>query len=71
MTVADSRDVVALLYRALAEHGRGHADAARAALQQAERQLAASDAGRLAWDQRFEAERLLAEAKASPPPAGP
>jgi WD40 repeat protein/serine/threonine protein kinase/tetratricopeptide (TPR) repeat protein len=64
-----SRDVTALLYRALAEHGRGRTVAAHAALQEAEQVLAKAsmedaqqtNAGRLSWDQRAEAELLRAE----------
>jgi hypothetical protein len=67
-----SRDVTALLYRALAEHGRGHDVAAHAALQEAEHLLAKSstedaqqtNAARLSWDRRAEAELLRAEVRA-------
>ena len=64
--LGDSRDVVALLYRALAEHGRGRADAARAALTEAENGLAPHPGSEdfLTWEQRIEAEVLRAEARA-------
>jgi hypothetical protein len=64
--LGDSRDVLALLYRALAEHGRGHADAARGALTEAENGLASHPGSEslLKWEQRIEAEVLRAEARA-------
>jgi WD40 repeat protein/serine/threonine protein kinase len=77
--LADRRDAAALLYRALAEHGRGNDEAARAALAEAEHGLAAPGAGdaqpsntaRLPWDQRAEIEALRAEARALLLPAEP
>jgi hypothetical protein len=64
-----SKDAVATLYRALAEHGRGKDDAAQQALDEAVRWLAApsaadpkqSNAERPPWDQRLEVELLRKE----------
>jgi hypothetical protein len=72
----------ALLYRALAEHGRGKPEAARAALAQAEQWLKAPDRGDpeqtnaagLTWQQRVEVDLLCHEAQAAlaaKPPAVP
>jgi hypothetical protein len=77
--LSQSQGAVALLYRALAEHGRGKADAAKQALDQAERWLAApsqedpkrTNAERLPWDQRLECDLLRQEVKARLLPAGP
>jgi hypothetical protein len=70
--LGDNHDITALLYRALAEHGRGRAVAARAALQEADRLLAKAstddsqqtNAARLSWDRRAEAELLRTEGRA-------
>ena len=60
-----------MLYRALAEHGRGEDDAAKAALDEAVRWLTGpgttdpkqTNADLLPWDQRLEAEVLRKEAE--------
>jgi hypothetical protein len=62
-------DAVALLYRGLAELGRGRPDAARSTLEQAEQWLRATEADdpgpsnleRLTWQQRLEVEQLRGE----------
>jgi WD40 repeat protein len=67
--LGERRDLVALLYCALAEHSRGRDDAARAALQDAERRIAASSADdpqqtnttRLPWEERLEIDLLRGE----------
>jgi hypothetical protein len=71
--LGDRRDAAALLYRALAEQRLGHDDAARAALQEAERRIAASSADdprqtsttRLPWDERLEINLLHGEVGAA------
>lgn len=72
--LGDRDDAIGLLYRALIDHGRGRAtaNAAHRAAAEAERWLAApstddprqTNADRLPWDQRVEAEALRAEARA-------
>jgi hypothetical protein len=70
--LAGSKDPVAVLFRALAEHGRGRDGAARQALDEAVRWLAApspadakqTNAQRLPWDQRLEADLLSREVTA-------
>jgi WD40 repeat protein/serine/threonine protein kinase len=77
--LGDDHDITALLYRALAEHGRGREVAARTALQESEQLLAKSstddvqqtNAARLPWDRRAEAELLRAEVRALLPGQGP
>jgi hypothetical protein len=67
--LSDRPDVTAVLYRALAEHGRGRDDAARTALQDAERRIGASSEdnaqqnsrARKAWDERLELDLLHEE----------
>ncbi len=69
--LANTKDAVGLLYRSLAEQGRGRVEAAQMALQEAERWLAAptmkdapeTNADRLPWDQRFEVEVLRTEVR--------
>jgi hypothetical protein len=62
--LAGRNDPAALLYLALAEHGRGRAAAARQALQQAARALDAPGAAARPWPERAEAAALRAEAEA-------
>jgi WD40 repeat protein/serine/threonine protein kinase len=77
--LGDDHDITALLYRALAEHGRGRDVAARAALQESEQLLTKSstddmqqtNAARLPWDRRAEVELLRAEVRALLPGQGP
>jgi WD40 repeat protein len=67
--LAGHEGAAALLYRALAEHGRGRLDEARQALEQAARWLAApvapgsglTNAGRLPWEDQAEVAALRAE----------
>jgi tetratricopeptide (TPR) repeat protein len=77
--LSQSQGPVTLLYRALAEHGRGKAEAARQALEQAERWLGAAsqedpkqtNGERLPWDQRLECDLLRQEVKTRPHSPGP
>jgi hypothetical protein len=62
--LAGRGEPAALLYLALAEHGRGRAAAARQGLQQAARALDAPGAAALPWPERAEAAALRAEAEA-------
>lgn len=67
--LADQSDPAALLWRALAEHGRGRPDAAKKALEWAVKWLEAPDAddkeqpntARLKWEQRLEIDTLRRE----------
>jgi WD40 repeat protein len=62
--LAGRNEPAALLYLALAEHGRGRDAAARQALQQASRALDAPGAAARPWPERAEAAALRAEAEA-------
>jgi WD40 repeat protein/tRNA A-37 threonylcarbamoyl transferase component Bud32/tetratricopeptide (TPR) repeat protein len=60
-----SKDPIATLFRALAEHGRGNDKAAQQALDEAKRlQTALINTRRPGWDQRFEADLLSKEVTA-------